>query len=194
MNREEREQFAERLLDQALQQYSAAEPRPDLEARILHNLANRRTQPWYSFFAMPRFIWPLMATAALLAIALGTWQYRKPAMHPSEVAQTSAPAATRTIVPPEIAPSSAVSPTATPIATRRHTAQPPQLARREPPPELPRREQFPSPAPLSDQELLLLTYLRTTPREEVLLAVAQREAEREQEMERFFNDSTPSGR
>jgi hypothetical protein len=191
MNREEREQFAERMLDQALQQYSAAEPRPGLEARILTNLANRRAQPWYSLFTMPRFIWPLTATVALLAIALGTWQYRKPALHPSEVARTLAPATTT--ASSEIKPS-VVSSAATSIASRRHTAQPPQLARREPSPELPRREQFPSPAPLSDQELLLLTYLRTTPREEVLLAVAQREAEREQEMERFFNDSTPGSR
>jgi hypothetical protein len=192
MNREEREQFAERLLDQALQQYSAAEPRPGLEASILHKLANRSPQPWYSLFAVPRFIWPLAATAALLVIALGTWQYRKPAPHPSEVAQTPPPAAA--IASSEIESPVAVSPAATPIATRGHKTQPPQLARRESPPELPRREQFPSPAPLSDQELLLLTYLRTTPRDEVILAVAQREAEREQEMEQFFNDSTPSGR
>ena len=192
MNREEREQFAERLLDQALQQYSAAEPRLGLEARILQNLANRRPQPWYSVFAMPRFIWPLAATVALLAIALGTWQYRKPAPHPSEVAQTTAPAAAA--ASSEIKSPVAVTPTATPVARPRHKTQPPQLARREPPSELPRREQFPSPAPLSDQERLLLTYLRTTPKEEVLLAVAQREAEREQDMERFFNDSTPSGR
>ncbi len=191
MNREEREQFAERLLDQALQQYSAAEPRPGLEARILQDLANRRPQPWYSVFATPRFIWPLAATAALLAIVLGTWQYRKPAPHPSEVAQTPAPAAAP--ASSETKSPIAVSPTVSPVATRRHTPHAPQLARQSPP-ELPRREQFPSVAPLSDQELLLLTYLRTTPKEEVLLAVAQREAEREQEMEQFFNDSTPSGR
>jgi hypothetical protein len=192
MNREEREQFAERLLNQSLQQYSAAEPRPGLESRILQHLAERSRQPWYSVFAMPRFAWPLAATAALLAIALGTWQYRKPALRPSEVAQTTASAAPS--APPQIAPTVGIAPTTAPIANRAHKAQPPQLARREPPPELPRREQFPSPAPLSDQELLLLTYLRTTPKEEVLLAVAQREAEREQEMEQFFKDATPSGR
>jgi hypothetical protein len=191
MNREEREQFAERLLDQALQQYSAAEPRSGLETRILQNLAERRPQPWYSLFAMPRFVWPLAVTAALLAIALGTWQYRKPALHPSEVARTVAPAAPP--APSETKPSVSIS-TAAPVAPRRHQTQPAQLARREPSPEIPRREQFPSVAPLSDQERLLLTYLRTTPKEEVLLAVARREAEREQEMEQFFNDATPSGR
>jgi hypothetical protein len=51
-----------------------------------------------------------------------------------------------------------------------------------------RQDQFPSPQPLSDDERLLLTYLRTTPREEVLVVLAQLQAEREEGMKRFNTD------
>lgn len=178
MNHEEREQFADQFLDAALKQYSAAEPRPGLEDRILTNLA-ATASPRRSVFAMPGFAWAAAAAFALLLIAFGIWHSRRPA----EVAHTPAQPAVAAQLPLAPALPAAMPP---PVTTkRRHKIPAQELALREPP----RLDQFPSPEPLSDQERLLLTYLRTTPREEVLVAVAQLQAEREEGLKRFNTDA-----
>lgn len=179
MNHEEREQFAERWLDSALQQYSAAEPSPGMEVRILA----AATPPRRFVFALPRFAWAAAAALALCIIAIGIWQHRKPA----EVAHAPAQPAAIAQLPAALA-TPGIAPQPAPAVKRLHKIPTQELALREPP----RQDQFPSPEPLSDQERLLLTYLRTTPREEVLVAVAQLQAEREEGMKRFNADPSLS--
>lgn len=178
MNHEERARLAEQLLDAALQQYSAAEPRPGLETRILANLATATLRRPFSF---PRLAWAAVAAFALLAITFGIWRHHRPApiAHAPAVFVPSVPAP---LQPTPASPMQTTQPVA--VAARRH-----KVARTLPVQEEIRQEQFPSPQPLSEDERLLLTYLRTTPREEVLVAVAQLQAEREEGMKRFNTDA-----
>lgn len=175
MKHEEREKLADQILDAALKQYSDAEPRPGLETRILANLA---ATPRHRPFALPRVAWAAMAAFALLAITFGIWQHRRPAQisHAPAVIVPSVPAP---LPPAPSAPMQMTQPVA--VATRRHKVpQPKPLVQ-----EALRQDQFPSPQPLSEDERLLLTYLHTTPREEVLVVLAQLQAEREEGMKRF---------
>ena len=178
MNPEEREKLADQFLDAALKQYSAAEPRPGLETRILANLAMATP---HRPFAFPRIAWAAIAAFALLAITFGIWQHRRPVQtaHAPAVFVPSVPAP---LPPPPAAPIQTTQPVA--LATRRHKVPLPK----PPVQEAMRQDQFPSPQPLSDDERLLLTYLRTTPREEVLVVLAQLQAEREEGMKRFNTD------
>jgi hypothetical protein len=54
----------------------------------------------------------------------------------------------------------------------------------------PRLGQFPSQRPLSEQEELLVRYVRESPQEAVLVARAQ--AEREKELEKLIRDESPN--
>jgi hypothetical protein len=178
MSHEEREKLADQFLDAALKQYSAAEPRPGLETRILANLATATPR---RLFAFPHIAWAAVAAFALLAITFGIWQHRRPAQ------SAHAPAAIEPSVPAPLPPTPAAPIQTThnaAVATRRHRVPLPQ----PPVEEAMRQEQFPSPQPFSEDERLLLTYLRTTPREEVLVVLAQLQAEREEGMKRFNAD------
>jgi hypothetical protein len=174
MTPEEREQFAEHLLDSALRQYSAAEPRPGLESRILANLGRRP-------FAVAQFAWAA-AAAALLAVVFGIWQHNRPA---AEVPHAPGPPPFITQLP--VAPA---APRATPLASapaRKHrvaAAGPTKLAP-------PQRPEFPSPAPLSEQETLMLAYLHQTPRDEVLVVIARHLAEANEVVRRFDAGTAP---
>jgi len=185
MNPEKHEQFADRWLDIALKQYTAVEPPSGCEARILENLA-RASRPRRFFLLQPvRFAWTAVAAALVLgAVFVGTSLHGPTQTHSAQIASLSP-----TKLPPvAVQPAAPSRIPALEIFTGpiRHRTQQSKAARPAPP----RRELFPSPAPLSEDELLLLAYLRSTPKEEILFAASRSKAEHERAQELLNFDTT----
>jgi hypothetical protein len=150
------EEPVDQLLDAGLASYSAAEPRPGIEQRILAGL---RAQPQPSRWLDWRWAGALAtAAAALVLVIFFMPQPEAPAPHPN--AQTpqralSGPEGRLGAGPPPVAK-----------AAVRRPSQPFHPTRVE----SPRLETFPAPAPLSEQERLLLLFARQAPREAALVA------------------------
>jgi len=142
------------LLDSLLANYADAEPRPGFETRLLAAL--REPKPRL------RFGW-LWAAAAGVAMAAAVF-----AVYYSQSAELPPPPRIEAAGPPVLAPPIFSHPgTVVVEGTTRH----PGKLRIEPPALVsvagPRQEVFPTPEPLSEQERLMMQYLRGTPREEV---------------------------
>lgn len=139
----ENEMFVDQLLAASLERYSSAEPRAGLEGRILagvaacHRSIQRRS--WALGFAV--------SALAVLAVVVAVRMPRPttaPTPQPSRAAAAS-PETTATLAP--------VAPERLPIAKVRISKA-----------MAPRPQQFPTPAPLSEQEKLLLLYVKETPK------------------------------
>ncbi len=172
--------FIDELLDAALAQYRGVAPRPGLENRILAQLRAESKAP-------PYWTWPWRIGAGLVTVgvvlALVSITYRQRPHAPVSVAQSPKPAATAGFgVPdsgfgkghkPRTAKSeSHISPSpvhaSTPHATQGAGRRRDVLSRiPNPGPRAPsvgpRRDVFPSPAPLSEEEKLLVSYVREWP-------------------------------
>jgi hypothetical protein len=162
----ENDRRLEDMLDSMLSAYSAAEPRPGLETRIVASLREHsagRARLW-NF----RWMWGGVALASaaliLLLIHFSRLQQQPPtapqlATRPQ---QQEAPAADaqKDILSPSVVASG---------HSRRHKARIARAtdAQKQYPVEV-RQEVFPSPSPLSEQEKLLLQYLARTPRAEII--------------------------
>jgi hypothetical protein len=149
MNPNDKDRFAEELLDASLRRYRIEEPRPGLEARILANLrANEqavRPKVW---------VWALVASAAMLTIAVVF-------LHLSS--RLASRTATVSPAPQAVAPKGE---TPKAVAVAPPVARVPRKPSQRPQPATPRRhrpEQFPTPSPLTPQEKLLLRYVRGIP-------------------------------
>lgn len=150
------------MLDSMLANYSAAEPRPGLESRILANLREtpekQTAQGWWNF----KWLWAGMITAAIIVAAVLISGRRRIEPPTHVVLRTTQPAPQ-----PEIQPHAPIAPKETVRIYRRKpraTKQPQNAAL-----ALSQRPAvFPTPTPLSEQEKLLLSYLAGTPREEVV--------------------------
>lgn len=147
MNADNRHDELDALLDASLQNYSRVEPPPGLEQRIQAGLeAAVRRAPHLAWSG-----WLLPAGAAVLAfVALLYFSLRTAAPPPSPPAQV---AESPTVAPPAAVPVAPEIPAPSVRASRRAAAVTVQQA------TLPRRREFPSPAPLSEQERLLLAYV-----------------------------------
>jgi len=167
MNAEDRERQLDQWLDQALARYSDAEPRPGLEQRILANLEAQPQRPWWQ--------WAWIPVAAAVVLAVGVFwitRHRAQAPVPPTVrVEKEAPA------PPKFAPQPAPQTVRAGLHPRRAVTKPalPVVAVQA---SEPRRAVFPSPAPLSAEEIAALRLLQGDPAEAIYLAQAQ-EAERE---------------
>ena len=173
----------ERELDAALAKYSTVEPRSGLEQRLLANLrAERERAPvrvWWR--------WPAGA-AAVVVLVLGSflwWRTRE-----SQVDRTGGHTATEDsrevpigkVRDPRL-PSPPVASVRTAFRNRpRHSTPVVTTA--------PRRELFPSPRPLSEQEEILARYVATYPEHATLVAAARAEALRRDAVEEL---SDPPG-
>lgn len=159
----EKQMQIDEMLDSMLANYSAAEPRPGLETRILANLRGAEEKKvahgWWSF----KWLWAGVVAAAIVMAAV-LINGRQRVAPPANVVVKN----TQAIQPlPEIRPSLRVAGEETARIHRRKTLAPtlPQnaaLALSQ------RPAVFPTPTPLSEQEKLLLSYLAGTPREEVV--------------------------
>lgn len=141
------DRFVEELLDSALARYSAVEPRTGLEERVLDAL---RTSPPPALPFDWRW-WPLLATSALVVVLAGVYALRRPAP-----AAPATPSVARIAQPP-------AAPAETPSRVSPRARQ--QPASPAPVTADPRQSQFPAPAPLSEQERLLLRYAEEAPPE-----------------------------
>jgi hypothetical protein len=184
MNPEERDQFAEKLLNATLGRYSAAEPAPGLEERLLAKLATAPPKPKP---VAHRWVWVAAAAVVLLAAVAVMTLWHRPVREVAKGASAQAAPATQTN------PSNAVvtilqSPTMKELSApsaRKHLAVAMHAA-------APHLEQFPTPAPPSEQERFLLSYVDRTPVPELLATNARLAAERDADLKRFFADADPA--
>lgn len=178
----------DRMLDAALAKYATAEPRPGLEERVLANWRAERAR------VPDRAWWRCSVIAAVMAVFLATlaltWRSDK---HPHLVvanrpALTTQPPKERAMQTVSNAQSNGVRPVR-PNATRKVAAppSPPTVAIARPP----KRDRFPSPQPLSEQEKILQSYVAENPEQAVLLARARTEALRQDQLEE--KNSFPAG-
>ncbi len=192
-----------RELDAALAKYAALEPRTGLEDRVLANLQAKRDQ----VLTRSRWRWSFVSATAMFAavalvIASLAWRSVK----------THAPLTTyhSTTIAPFVAQSgqpnsqdgsgrnNAGSNAAERNGSERNGTEKNDLARsfrpagrpaRHQAPQLavanahPKLDQFPSPQPLSEQEKILVSYIRNYPENAVLLARARTEALRKDQLE-----------
>jgi len=165
----------ERVLDRALAKYAAAEPRTGLEDRVLANLRTERRH------SLERSWWRWSAAVALAVMIIVTAVVLKSSRPSQPIRSTHASPATHIAQEP---PAAVASNTIRPRHTPARKALPPR--RSEPVEVLPKLDQFPSPQPLSEQELALARYVQSFPREATLMAQAQEEFELE--MQKEMND------
>jgi hypothetical protein len=181
-------QDGHRELDAALAKYAAVEPRAGLEDRVLANLRAERehaaARVWWR--------WPALGAAALVLVVAAISLIGRPGKpapditaHQAATSQGDKQLGTR-IASNEVG--IPVRPTLPEGAKRpaRHGVHPPQAIVADGP----RLDHFPSPRPLSDEEKLLVRYVRDFPQDAVMIARAQAETEKEMDQ---LNGNTPSG-
>ena len=177
----------DRVLDAAIAKYAAVEPRTGLEERVLANLrsaAPLANGAWWR--------WSLAAAlaAVLLIVVTLAWRSRAPS-HPA-IAHHPTSTEHRNAGPEkDVAHHDAnVIPRRPRLAHRNQAlGSPPVVA------AVPKLDQFPSPHPLSEQEQILASYVAQFHDEAVLVARARTEAmerDREQEMREAGSDGSDS--
>ncbi len=180
MSDQNNEKKLDDLLNSALSEYSAVEPRPGLEARILARIQDSAQQPrWWSVR------WLVAgATAAAIAVIVLSVLFFRPARRPQRVEiQPNHPQA----IQPQPQPSSEDT-TAKTAPVRKEK----RLSHAQPQQELAlsdRPSVFPTPADLSEQEKLMLAYIAQTPKEEI---IAQLRTPDPKEEEEFWKDQQPA--
>jgi len=167
MTEEQRDRLATRWRDEALRQYSAAEPRPGLEARIIASLAAEKQaarMSWlYRWLSRPGIV--VAGATAMLLLAVGLQHRHSQNSHPqSSVVLLQREEGSRQFSTvahqPEDPQKRSATKTSTALVARRATLHS-------------RPAKFPTPGPLSPQERLLLRYLQDTPPEELVAVVGE---------------------
>ena len=170
MELNDRNPILDDLLDSGLKQYSQVLPRTGLEMRVLANLrAEQENQVAHTWLW-----WPTVVTVTLCAFAAGAlFMIRKPGNNPELRIQQSASDAASQGRPGPVATNPASTPMLSPgskwgtsVRSRSRVAS---ISVE------PRLEQFPSPAPLSEEEKVLVRYIQERPHEAALMARAQAE-------------------
>ena len=157
----------DRLLDAALKQYAAVQPREGLEGRILARMrsetAESASHAWWRW---------LTAAAAVAALALIITMALRPHARPQPMVAQH---------PSGTLPAAKLAASSQPKkAVQRPTRRVHAVADIQVPKALPKLDQFPSPQPLSEQEKLLASYVAVYPKQAALLAkLRTEELERE---------------
>lgn len=160
----------DRMLDATLAKYAAVEPRAGLEERILSHLRAGPLRP-------PRhrwLQWGLASAVAMIAVvAVLAWIPRQIPHFPI----ASHPPAT---IPRPATQETKPAPHATDeVAAVKRASVPKPVARRAPTTtavaRYPKLDQFPSPQPLTAEEIVLAQYVKNFPQEAQLVAQAQEE-------------------
>lgn len=172
-NVERQQDELDRLLNNALAKYSAAEPRPGLEERILTNLRDEHI----GAPALAWWQWVMVPALAMAVLALGLWWQFGKSIAPPIANHPVVSAPSMNLGGPEIAHRDTNTPAPRKVVrTRRTRPQSPVMAFKTATPKL---DQFPSPQPLSEEELALAKYASAYPEEATLIAKAQEEFENE---------------
>ena len=181
------------LLDNALKQYGAAEPRAGLEDRVLARIQAEaqaegrqvRTRNWSW--------WPSIACAVLLLSVAAAFLARN---HRADLsaAKNHAPVVSAPRQVPERVSGKASQEVMAKASPHMWKGERPfgkgrggsRPSGRRGPAQPPRQEQFPSPRPLSEQEIMLARFVEQFPREAAMIARAQTKllAQEEEEMQR----------
>jgi hypothetical protein len=179
----ENSQFDDERLDEALKQYSAAEPRAGLESRILANLASERERlngrRWH-------WHWIAATLAFGIAVLVGSFLTRKPDYQRANVLN-EAPITKGSQGMTPHGPSDYKTVVALRPTNHGKSQRPIEPARTEP-----RFEQFPSPRPLNEQEEMLARYVREWRPQAVMVARARAELLK-RELAGFLEESPSSG-
>ena len=162
---QEKDKQLDAFLDSLLARYSDVEPRPGLETRILAAVAHAGTQSpslwrnarWISLGAAAAALVGLIIALAMLLPSHTRQDQGSPVVNSNAPSQPLIPPPARRIEPEQ--QDVAKVPAGHHIRTMHDTASTGT--------EL-RRDVFPTPAPLSDQEKLALRYLARTPRAELV--------------------------
>ncbi len=169
------------LLDTALAKYAAVEPRMGLEERIMAHLQADAWQPSRRSWLQ----WGLATALAVIAVvAVLAWrssrsQHPVIADHPPAVIQS-----------PSIQKTNSGPPPTSEVAVAKHAAARKSAVRpavSETATAHPKLDQFPSPQPLSQEEIALAQYVKHFPKEAQLVAQAQEEFALE--TEKVMNDA-----
>lgn len=154
------DRFVDDLLDASLKQFRGEEPRPGLEGRIL---ASVRAREGAVRQGLRTWVWAVGAVAALTAVIL--------------IVNTSRRAGTRVSSAPTVPRAGASGPK----APRAAAETLPQVAARKFVPASIRTtvtqpsysQEFPTPAPLTDQEKLLLAFVAAIPKSQLSAVTEQ---------------------
>ncbi len=176
MDAEERERRAEETLDAMLARYSSVQPRAGLEQRILANLeARQRAQ--ISFWR-----WGWAVAAAVLVISAGLlWVAR----HRAQPAPASMQV--HRVPPPAPAPAQTNTARALPAPSGRIIRERPGRVAASGPG--PRRNVFPSPVPLTSQEIAAIRLAKRDPN--VVQTIVQVQELERQRVERLVQEPGP---
>jgi hypothetical protein len=164
----------DRALDAALAKYSAVEPRTGLEQRILASLRSERDRVPVS----SRWQWSAVGVLALVVIiAALAWKSNRPT---KSVAQQHAPAPIERVASTsaDSSRSAGLLPTRRAVQTNAQREHSALMASKGP-----KLTQFPSPEPLTQEELALVRYAKQFPEDAVVIASAQEEFEKEIQQE-----------
>jgi hypothetical protein len=172
MELNDKNRIADEWLEAAMRQSSHAEPDSGLEDRVLRRLraVPEKTSRWQ--------LWAPWATAAVALIAAMALLVRKPNDVPHAVIDRSpARALTEDHASNNIlARTMGRKASAVAVSSNSKQSSPKlQSPRTTASAAAPKREQFPSPEPLSEQEKILIDYARNFGREAMLIARAQTE-------------------
>lgn len=179
----------DRMLDAALAEYSATEPRAGLEERVLANLRAERAgipdRAWWRWGLAGALTAVVLVVALALALRSGKPSPPQIVQHPSTIEQ-SPNVPQMSIVAKDGHP--AVQPMIRPTRTEGgHRAAAVAEAN-------PKLDVFPSPRPLSEQERILESYVNQFRQEAVLIARARSELEiRDQQEEMRDADEGQNG-
>ncbi len=137
------------LLDQGLERYGQVQPRPGLEERIIANMRAQQSTRRFSWR------WPVAALAAIAVLAAAVLIVPR-----KQTAIFEANGIQPILKQPQPMPHRplAVQGTKRPVTRRSNSVRVASTA-------VPWLEQFPSPAPLSEQEKLLARYVQEQPEE-----------------------------
>ena len=159
MAEQDKEQKLDELLDSMLREYSAVEPRPGLETRILANLKSSRSErkPWFSISV---WAWSGAAVTVVL-LAVLVLHLARPAVQPPPARVEAVKASPVQPAPVNAAKSHETERRQARMIHRAHKQNVQKVVDNRP-------DVFPTPAPLSEQEKLLMRYLAGTPKEELI--------------------------
>lgn len=176
MGETNKERELQQWLDEALERYSATEPRVGLEGRVLAQLQAEKSRVQTK---NPQWWWAIGAATAVAAIVVTLWvgltsgRTHVPERSHVIIVEHKDAGATANLTHPVVV-------VRQPRVNVRKQVSRPVRAENDRSPKL---DQFPSPQPLSEQETMLARYVAEFPERALLVARAQTELRKQDERE-----------